>query len=47
MGRNTEVAETQFDEILLSGIKVDLVSVEECQHHPRGKIVGRNLCVGR
>ena len=41
------MAETQVDEILLSGIKVEFVITEECWHHPRGKGVGRNLYVGR
>ena len=41
------MAETQVDEILLSGINVELVSLEECWHQPRGKVVGNNICVGR
>ena len=47
MGRNDEVAETQVDEIFWSGIKVDLVSLEDCLCRPRGKGVGRNVCVCR
>ena len=31
----------------LSGIKVEIVSMEECWHQPRGKGVGRKVCVGR
>ena len=30
LGRNAEVAEMQVDEIFLSGIDVELVSMEEC-----------------
>ena len=40
MGRNAEVAETQVDDIYISDIKVDLVSIEVCWHHPRGKGFG-------
>ena len=47
MGSNAEVAEAQVDGILLSGIKVELVSMEECWQKPRGKGVGSNSCVGR
>ena len=41
------MTETQVDDISFSGIKVELVSMEECWHQPRGKIVGGKLCVGR
>ena len=34
----------QVDEIFLSGIKVELVSTEECWHQPSVKGVGRNMC---
>ena len=30
LGRNSEVAEMQVDEIFLSGIKVEIVSMEKC-----------------
>ena len=33
------MAETQVDEILLLGIKVELFSMEDCWHQPRGKRV--------
>ena len=37
----------QVDEIFLSGINVELVSMEECWHQPRGEGLGKNLCVSR
>ena len=37
----------QVDEISLLGIKVELVIIEGCWHQPRGKGVGRKVCVGR
>ena len=40
------MAETQFDEICLAGIKVELVSMKECWNQPRGKGAGSNVCVG-
>ena len=47
LGRNAELSEMQVDDISISFIKVDLVSMEECWHQPRGKGVGRKLCVVR
>ena len=41
------MAETQVDEIFLSCVNVELVSMEDCSHQPWGKGVGRNVCVGR
>ena len=31
---------------ILLGVKVELVSMEECWYHPRGKGFGSNVCVG-
>ena len=47
LGRNSEVAETQVDEIFLSGIKAEIVSMEECQNQRRGKGIGMKVYVSK
>ena len=44
---NAEVVETQIDERCLSGIKAELVSMEECWNQKRGKGLDRKVYVGR
>ena len=44
---NAEVEEMQVYGIFLPCIKVELVSMEDCWHQPRGKGVQKNVCVGR
>ena len=39
--------ETQVDETFFSGIKEELVSMEECRNQTRDKMLGRKLYVGR
>ena len=41
------MVETQVDERLFSGIKAELVSMEECRNQPRGKGIDGKLCVVR
>ena len=41
------MVENKFDEGFLSGIKADLVSMEDCHHHQRGKGFGGKLYVVR
>ena len=41
------MVEKQVDEILLLGIKAELVSMEECWNQMRGKGFGKKLYVSR
>ena len=41
------MVETQVDEIILSGIKAELVSMEDCWNQTRGKWIGGKVHVGR
>ena len=44
---NAEVVENKVDKKCLSGIKVELFSMRECQKQQRGKVLGKKLYVGR
>ena len=41
------MVETQVDEIFLSGIKEELVRMDECWNQTRGKMIGGKVYVGR